>query len=129
MPLEINKAIDGSSATASILNTAYGKTVSQASTEPSAKWFAKQIRDRNVLYLNKKKSLKWLRTHANEFRASSEDIDALCTFIVSKDIRRVKTEEDFVQMKHTADERKESRMKHSKRDVYMETTKTLLHAF
>ena len=43
VPLEINKAIDGSSATASILNTAYGKTVSQASTEPSAKWFAKQI--------------------------------------------------------------------------------------
>ena len=75
----------------------------QASTEPLEKWFAKQIRDRNVLYLNKKKSLKWLRAHANEFRASSEAIDALCMFIVSKDIQKVKTEEDFVQMKHTSD--------------------------
>ena len=34
-----------------------------------------------------------------------------------------------MQMKHTADERKEGRMKRPKRDVYMETTKTSLHAF
>lgn len=98
--IEFEKSYNPSKAKANIINTAFGKTNSSIDDTPSMRWFQRRIEAGDVLYLNKKKSVKWFRTHENSSLASSETLNALSTLILSEDMKKVKTEEDLEQIKN-----------------------------
>lgn len=97
--IEFEKSYNPSKAKANIINTAFGKTNSSIDDTPSMRWFQRRIEAGDVLYLNKKKSVKWFRTHENSSLASSETLNALSTLILSEDMKKVKTEEDLERIK------------------------------
>lgn len=95
VPVEINKRGNSSKAIANVIDTAFGKTVSETDDRPSLRWFRQRANRGDVLYINKKKSIAWLRANGNSSPAESANSNALSKFIVSGVGQNVKTEVDL----------------------------------
>ena len=93
--VEINKRDNSSKAIANVIDTAFGKTVSETDDRPSLRWFRQRANRGDVLYINKKKSIAWLRANGNSSPAESANSNALSKFIVSGVGQNVKTEVDL----------------------------------
>lgn len=95
VPVEINKRGNSSEAIANVIDTAFGKTVSETDDRPSLRWFRQRANRGDVLYINKNKSIAWLRANGNSSPAESANSNALSKFIVSGVGQNVKTEVDL----------------------------------
>ena len=78
-----------------LVDTAFGKTVSETDDRPSLRWFRQRANRGDVLYINKNKSIAWLRANGNSSPAESANSNALSKFIVSGVGQNVKTEVDL----------------------------------
>ena len=94
-PVEIVKDIKSTGGIVNVINSAFGKTAGKKGDKPSLKWFDKQFKANNVLYINKNKSIAWLRANGNSSPAESANSNALSKFIVSGVGQNVKTEVDL----------------------------------
>ena len=95
VPVEINKNVHSTGAAVNIINTAFGKTVSDTNDSPSFEWIRMQFKRGTVLYLNKNKSTAWLQSYGSLFPAIVATNNALSAFIVSNAFQNVKTEADL----------------------------------
>lgn len=95
VPVEINKRGNSSEAIANVIDTAFGKTVSETDDRPSLRWFRQRANRGDVLYINKNKSIAWLRANGNSSPAESANSNALSKFIISGVGQNVKTEVDL----------------------------------
>lgn len=94
-PVEIGKDIKSTGGIVNVINSAFGKTAGKKGDKPSLKWFDKQFKANNVLYINKNKSIAWLQPYRNGSPAVAAISNALSKFIVSGVGQNVKTEVDL----------------------------------
>ena len=94
-PVEIGKDIKSTGGIVNVINSAFGKTAGKKGDKPSLKWFDKQFKANNVLYINKNKSIAWLQPYRNGSPAVATISNALSKFIVSGVGQNVKTEVDL----------------------------------
>lgn len=94
-PVEIGKDIKSTGGIVNVINSAFGKTAGKKGDKPSLKWFDKQFKANNVLYINKNKSIAWLQPYRNGSPAVAAISNALFKFIVSGVGQNVKTEVDL----------------------------------
>lgn len=99
--VEINKRGNSSKVIANVIDTAFGKTVSETDDRPSLRWFRQRVNRGDVLYINKNKSIAWLRANGNSSPAESVNSNALSKFIVSGVGQNVKTEVNLDAAKKT----------------------------
>ena len=95
VPIAINKRLATNHATVNIVNSAFGKTRGKNNNIPSLNWFAKQLDEGTVIYVNKKESAAWMQSYGNDFPAATALNRAFSKFIVSGKFQNVKTETDL----------------------------------
>ena len=95
VPIAINKRLATNHATVNIVNSAFGKTRGKNNNIPSLNWFAKQLDEGTVIYVNKKESAAWMQSYGNDFPAATALNRAFSKFIVSRKFQNVKTETDL----------------------------------
>lgn len=95
VPIAINKRLATNHATVNIVNSAFGKTRGKNNNIPSLNWFAKQLDEGTVIYVNKKESAAWMQSYRNDFPAATALNRAFLKFIVSGKFQNVKTETDL----------------------------------
>lgn len=96
-PVEINKLDERRGIVINVLNSAFAKE--KANGEPSYGWLKNAIESKNILYLNKRKSIATAGAYWNQSPADAQLSDALSKFIISNSSDGVKTEEDLEKLK------------------------------
>lgn len=96
-PVEINKLDERRGIVINVLNSAFAKE--KANGEPSYGWLKNAIESKNILYLNKRKSIATAGAYWNQSPADAQLSNALSKFIISNSSDGVKTEEDLEKLK------------------------------
>lgn len=97
VPVEINKLDERRGIVINVLNSAFAKE--KANGEPSYGWLKNAIESKNILYLNKRKSIATAGAYWNQSPADAQLSNALSKFIISNSSDGVKTEEDLEKLK------------------------------
>ena len=96
-PVEINKLDERRGIVINVLNSAFAKE--KANGEPRYGWLKNAIESKNILYLNKRKSIATAGAYWNQSPADAQLSNALSKFIISNSSDGVKTEENLEKLK------------------------------